>query len=218
MRRHLINAGRRTPKHRLPDNLFSITRNYIDVNNIICPKCGRPMAYVPTSEVHGDNAGGGKMLMCKEDDVYCRTRKTNSGKVYLVSTPADAKLRKLRQEAHFYFNQLISKDVFTGIDNAYEWLSQEIGFMYLGRNSLRHIGEFDEALCKKTVRICIQKLIENPEKINGRIIVFTGDNSYSWNDKYIRKQLAEFRDAWAAKMQTEEEIEEEYEEELADAE
>ena len=154
----------------------------IDYKNYRCLKCGSVMQYLPAwqafKERKGDNT---MMLVCKKDDIYCTTRRSNAGKVYLESTPADAKLRALRQETHFYFDKLYIDGILPGKDSAYQWLSEKFGFQLFGKLTYRHIGEFDDFYCKKAIEYILQKLCENAEKLKHPLKFYEAGNQYVKN-------------------------------------
>lgn len=69
---------------------------------------------------------------------------------------ANAKLRKAKCIAHYYFDKLWKKKMQQGFGKsaarhkAYKWLSEQMGLSFKDT----HIGMFDVEQCKKVVEIC----------------------------------------------------------------
>lgn len=174
----------------LPGDYISRTQKIINPKQYRCPKCGGFMEYVDSREIPGKENEHKKYLLCRKDDIYCKTKKANSGNVYLESTPADKTTRKLRAEAHYYFNQIYEYNILPGKDSAYFWITHELGFVALGKSTYKHIGEMDELLCKRTIAICIDKLLENIHKLpNKKLEAYTRYGSYTMENSSIREKI-----------------------------
>ena len=176
------------------ETLKSATANAIDVRKFRCPKCGAYMDYISAREFYNDKTRTDMMLVCRKDDVHCKTRKSKSGNVYLVSTPADPVVRALRQEAHYYFDKLHDRKLMAGKDSCYEWLSMQLGYPTYGRTTFRHIGEMDEMMLKKTILLCVDYLYNNRDRLQYPIGIYRGPNSYTSVRADIVKKLQKIRE------------------------
>lgn len=70
-----------------------------------------------------------------------------------LGTPANEKLRKLRQQAHAAFDPMWKGKPWGARKSEYAWLSEALGI------SLRktHIGMFDESTCLQVVQLCKER-------------------------------------------------------------
>ena len=126
----------------------------------VCPYCNSKM------ELHDGNYVNSKYknqmrYVCTnypKCDTSARAQKMKNGNWYLVSTPADKKLRKLRNEAHFWMSKMVETGVFSG--------EQEVAFYVSNKSMLCngrriHIGQCRDAACIDIIKICIEALYEH---------------------------------------------------------
>lgn len=139
-----------------------------------CPYCGSPMVYEHRSkriDTYYDNM----MYVCKnypECDCYCRVRE-HKGKRFLVSTPANRNLRALRNEAHYYFKQILDNGIFDTEAALYNAISPQLPTFTSDicsqiptyTTEVVHIGECKETMCMSIINICIGILYKNKEKV-----------------------------------------------------
>lgn len=185
--------------HKAVDTVYDSYRSKlhqeIDPHRFNCPSCGVKMEWKSEHEITGEGSYKRDVLICPNCDCRCRTRKSNSGKVYLQSTPAGAELRALRQEAHIYFDMLYKYHIYNNRNEAYLCLSKELGIPLDNAESLKHIGEFNEEFCKKTIEFSITKLYENIDKSRDRVFLYknkniTGDG-YARNNEKLTEMIKE---------------------------
>lgn len=185
--------GKHSSKHQqnkknpIPDYMQSKISVPIDPKNFLCPKCGARMEYTQACNVYANDPQNHQwMLICRKDDIYCKTAKSNAGKVYLKSTPADAKLRQLRVETHHYFNRLYEDGILPGRDSAYIWLSNKFGFRVIGKLTYRHIGEFDDFYCKKAIGYILEELLDKADRLKGPVSLFHSFNDTGYTESTPR--------------------------------
>lgn len=131
----------------------------IDVDHYSCPVCGRFMElqkadYENTNDIH--------YLICSSCDMKAKLRREKSGSLVLVSTPADAKTRALRKEAHYYLDIMNKYQIFASKSQTYQWLTEQVFTFGVG---IRHIGEYDRYNCQKAIEILIKCLQNNLGRI-----------------------------------------------------
>lgn len=157
-------------------NIFRSLTEFPVKKPVKCPYCGSNMEIRSNSEIALKDFGKEyNLLVCKNHpncDCYCRIIEKGSD-IYLVSTPANASLRSLRNEAHFYFDKLHEYKIFPIKRVAYQWLTDTIS---PGTN-VKHIGEFNEDFCIKTIQSCI-RVLHNNQKIKN-ICFYPFVNKYS---------------------------------------
>ncbi len=178
------------------DTYKSMLYQEIDPHRFNCPNCGVKMEWKTESEITGV-AGHNKRdtLICPNCDCRCKTRKSHSGRIYLSSTPANAQLRGLRQEAHVYFDMLYKYHVYNDRNEAYLCLSRFLGNPLDNPESLKHIGEFNEEYCKKTIEFSVEKLYQNIDKTKGWVFLCKNKNiagdGYARNNERLTKMIKE---------------------------
>ena len=205
--RHTKHAAKRADLRKLYSSTIT---DFIDPYHYRCPCCNKIMQYVSGKEIFGEkNVGNTMYLYCPDCNFYGKTRKTNSGHVYLVSVPAGEETRNLRNEAHHYFNKLYEFGILPGKDSAYQWLSMQLGFPTIGNTSFRHIGEMDACLLRKVIEVTIDKLWENKDKCTTAFSIYTSTKgSYSMSRSDLHGKCCEIitsaqkrarKAAWQAK-------------------
>lgn len=120
-----------------------------------CPYCGSHTILRSADGIYQDNSKGVMLYVCKNYpacDAYVRVHK---GTTVPMGVPANWKLRKLRNEAHHYFDQLYKRGYMTKQD-AYYWLADILCVPF----SEAHIGYLGEYYC--------QKVIEESKKVLAR--------------------------------------------------
>lgn len=170
-------------RHKYMKNFSTITDNQIkDPSNVKCPYCGSRMELRSAKGIKKEKYADETLFVCKNHpncDCYCRAMVKENGSVYMINTPADAKLRALRNEAHYYFDKLVAFHIFTNRNEAYRWLTASISLGGLGR---KHIGEFNEYFCEKAIEECVKALYNNMVIKNIRFFHFknkeTNDKTY----------------------------------------
>lgn len=129
-------------------------RKGIDVAAMRCPYCGSRVIYRSADGIYRDNSRNTMLYVCShypKCDVYVRT---HTGTNIPVGTMADRKLRALRKEAHYYFDQLHKSGCMTRT-SAYQWLADFIGAPV----SEAHIGYLGEYYCRQIIEHS-QKILE----------------------------------------------------------
>lgn len=174
-----------------------------------CPYCGGKMKLKSTITAEGKNK---IYLECINNDamhdVRCEVIKTKFAYKYL-STPADKKLRYLRQEAHFYMNLLVRNQIFKSIEDAYAYIDNNslFGSGYknaqticigntntgsIGMGKTVHIGFLKEYGCQDVIRICINLLHKNLDRLT--YITRHGNPHYEPEDlKVLLDEMMEYR-------------------------
>jgi len=111
-----------------------------------CPKCGATIVLRSAEGIYKENKNNTMLYICSNYphcDMYVRT---HPGTTKPVGTLADARLRKLRREAHFYFNQLYESGAMTD-DDAYTLLMNIVQ----APRSKAHIGYLGEYYCQQVI-------------------------------------------------------------------
>lgn len=162
-----------------------ITRSCTFVNpyNYKCPRCGKNMQYTSMFEATGHGPKKKSILYCEKDNMIANTWKAHSGNVHLISTPADLLTRERRIECHFYFDIICNSDILQGKDSAYLWLTDALGYAAIGKQYCKHIGEMDDMLCRKTIELCLNLMLARKDKLNQKIRIYDGPNSYTKSRK-----------------------------------
>ena len=170
---------------------FTSSSLLINPKNYPCPICGSPMEYVSERELYGKGNREPKFLLCREDDVHGETFKSHSKNVYLKSVPAGPVTRRLRTEAHHYFNRLYTDGLLPGKDSAYFWLTQALGFYTIGRSYCKHIGEMDDFMLKQTIEKVIRYLHEHRDKLKQPVSPYHYSCSYTSSRSDLMDLLVE---------------------------
>ena len=111
-----------------------------------CPYCGSTTILRSADGIYLNNSKNTMLYVCKRYpacDAYVRVY---PGTSIPLGTLADGRLRRLRTEAHWSFNQLYRKGLMSKAD-AYRWLAS-ISSTPLEK---AHIGQFGEYNCRKVI-------------------------------------------------------------------
>ena len=103
----------------------------IDPTRLRCQYCGGSVVLRSADGIYRKNPNHTMLYVCSNYprcDAYVRT---HSGTSIPVGTLADSKLRKLRRQAHHYFNQLYCSGIMSKQD-AYLWLTELLQVPPLG--------------------------------------------------------------------------------------
>lgn len=112
---------------------------------MICPYCNKEALFCENKEIYGKNYGKSYMCYyCKYCNAYVGTH--NNTEVPL-GTMANKFLRKLRIDAHKFFDKTWKQGLFKSRGHAYSELSK-----YFGRQI--HIGESDVKTCEQIIEFC----------------------------------------------------------------
>lgn len=129
----------------MPENVVVDGRPMKD-HGLTCPDCGDSMAIMKDKSFIG--------YRCRSLD--CRGSHAAHPDGRPVGTPADARTRRARVEAHEAFDR-VWKYGRMSRDQAYLWMQESLGI----KSSKCHIGSFDVATCRKlvqTVKNCYPEL------------------------------------------------------------
>lgn len=117
-----------------------------------CPYCNSKVEYKDSSIIYSKSYG--MIYICSNYpscDAYVGVHKGTS---IALGRLANDSLRKLKKEAHLYFDTMwkhkLTKGDHRARIKAYKWLSEE---MNIERNKT-HIGYFDEEQCRKVINLC----------------------------------------------------------------
>ena len=144
-----------------------------------CPYCGSRMVIKKGIEVNPKFASNEYMTCINYPacDSYARVIKVD-GKYELVSTPANKELRMLRNEAHYWVEQLIKTGIAKDYKMAFAMTSQRLSIT----NGYRiHIGQCRELTCREIITACVNILYNNKDRISN-IKVWNNSNV---NDKAV---------------------------------
>lgn len=114
----------------------------------ICPYCGKASELIDSIEVYGKSYGN--MYICRDCNAYVGCY---SGTDVALGRLANEELRKAKQRAHHYLDQLWSPNIHKRY-SIYKWLSTALG---IPRN-LTHIGMSDVDQCNRIAELSIEKL------------------------------------------------------------
>ncbi len=151
-----------------------------------CPYCGQKMVLRRSSEIFEKSIKEEELFVCKnypDCDCYCRTRITKKGDRILASTPANAKLRRLRIEAHHYLRQITNNKILT-TEAFYYRIGDKLS---LGAAGDIHIGEMGESGCNATIQEAIHILYMNKNRLQ-RFSSFVG--SMATYSQATKKELS----------------------------
>lgn len=111
-----------------------------------CPYCGSHTILRSADGIYQDNSKGAMLYVCKNYPACDSYVRVHPGTNVPMGVPANWKLRKLRNEAHHYFNQLYKRGYMTKQD-AYCWLADILCVPF----SQAHIGYLGEYYCQKVI-------------------------------------------------------------------
>lgn len=119
----------------------------IDPTRLRCQYCGGSVVLRSADGVYRKNPNHTMLYVCSNYprcDAYVRT---HSGTSIPVSTLANPRLRKLRHQAHYYFNQLYYSGLMSK-QEAYLWLTELLQIP----PSEAHIGLLGEYYCNEVIK------------------------------------------------------------------
>lgn len=185
-----------------------LAKNEFTLNNLPkCPYCGGKMRIVKAKEADADVT----YLECVNNDAMHDVRgkvTPSNDKFRFLSTPADKKLRYLRQEAHFYMNLCIRNEIFKSKSDAYAYLNTNCilgsgrrettaldtgdgnSIASLGTGRITHIGHMREFGCQEVIKECVDLLYKNADRLT--YITRHGNPHYEPED--IKIKLDELMD------------------------
>lgn len=111
-----------------------------------CPYCGSHTILRSADGIYQDNSKGAMLYVCKNYPACDSYVRAHPGTNIPMGVPANWKLRKLRNEAHHYFNQLYERGYMSKQD-AYCWLADILCVPF----SEAHIGYLGEYYCQKVI-------------------------------------------------------------------
>ena len=111
-----------------------------------CPYCGSHTILRSADGIYQDNSKGAMLYVCKNYPACDSYVRAHPGTNIPMGVPANWKLRKLRNEAHHYFNQLYERGYMSKQD-AYCWLADILCVPF----SEAHIGYLCEYYCQKVI-------------------------------------------------------------------
>ena len=107
-----------------------------------CPYCGSPVIYRTADGIYKENTKRAMLFVCSRYpscNAYVRANKVTKKP---IGTLADPSLRRLRNQAHRFFNRLYESGLMSK-GEAYNWLSVLTGMP----ESMAHIGFMGEYNC-----------------------------------------------------------------------
>lgn len=122
---------------------------------VTCPYCGDDAELVKGDSIYPHRADlrALNFWRCAPCDAHVGCHAKNKRLGFAGIEPkgrlADESLRKARMRAHEAFDPLWRHGTMSRTE-AYQWLAGEVGIPVLDC----HIGEFDEAMCERVVRLC----------------------------------------------------------------
>lgn len=119
----------------------------------ICPYCGQWSAKVGGAHIypHRHDLHGMTFYACDPCGAWVGCHGTGTQPLGRL---ANAELRKAKQEAHRWFDQLWRDGYFTSRGAAYAWLAGELGVD--GRDC--HIGMFDVETCRRVADLAFNRM------------------------------------------------------------
>lgn len=123
-------------------------RQKLIVAGMICPYCGRQTEFVDSIEVYGISYG--MIYLCRSCNAHVGVHK---GTDKALGRLAQKQLRKLKHEAHGYFDKIWMNKYMTRHE-AYAWLSRVLDIP----SDYTHIGMFSEATCERVINFSKQLL------------------------------------------------------------
>lgn len=114
----------------------------------ICPYCGKLTEYVDSAEIYGKSYG--MIYICRDCRAYVGV---HDGSSKALGRLANEELRKLKNEAHYYFDKIWKVDYMSRRE-AYTWLSEQLKLPI----KYTHIGMFSEKTCKDVIYLSKQFL------------------------------------------------------------
>lgn len=110
---------------------------------VICPYCKGISEMIKSKEIYGKDYGW--LYICKPCDAYVGCHKNSKRPLGRL---ANKNLRKLKNEAHRYFDKIWKLKILDRT-KAYNWLSEQLNIPF----DYTHIGMFSEKTCRAVVEI-----------------------------------------------------------------
>ena len=110
---------------------------------VICPYCKGRSKIIESKEIYGRDYGF--LHICKPCNAYVGCHRNS---VQPLGRLAKKELRKLKKEAHLYFDKIWKLKCLTRTE-AYAWLSKQLRTP----PAYTHIGMFSEETCKEVIEI-----------------------------------------------------------------
>lgn len=121
---------------------------------MICPYCKKEALFVSNKVIYGKRFGKSHMVYyCKDCDAYVGVH--NNDPLKPKGTMAKRELRGMRIRAHEDFDKLWKRGLMTRSE-AYTLLASKLGVNEI------HIGESNERVCMKIIKVVKEYLKENP--------------------------------------------------------
>lgn len=114
----------------------------------ICPYCGQPTEFVDSVEIYGTSYG--MMYLCRPCGAHVGVHKGTDRALGRLATRG---LRKLKHEAHEYFDKIWQLEYMKRTE-AYAWLSDMLDLP----PEYTHIGMFSEITCTRVIYFSKQLL------------------------------------------------------------
>ena len=111
-----------------------------------CPYCGSTAILRSADGIYLNNHNNTMLYVCKKYPICDSYVRVHPGTRIPMGTMANGKLRRLRTEAHWKFDQLHERGLMTKSD-AYQWLADLVAAPL----SQAHIGMFGEYYCNKVI-------------------------------------------------------------------
>ena len=127
-----------------------------------CPYCGAPVVFRSADGIYRENSHGTMLYVCSRYPICDAYVRAHVGTRIPLGTLADPELRKLRREAHRFFDQLHTSGLMTKAD-AYRWLASMIGTPM----EKAHIGYLGEFYCRQVISESRKLLARHSEMKGG---------------------------------------------------
>ncbi len=154
-------------------------RKGINGHGMRCCTCGAPVQLRSADGIYKSNPNGTMLYVCSKYpacDTYIRT---HQGTKEPMGTMAGPELRKMRTEAHRYFNQIYLSGIMSK-DDAYAWLADVLG----ATKSQAHIGYLGDYYCQVVIEKSKELLATHRAVQNRKSVVLpfpTKESEAIWN-------------------------------------
>ena len=125
-----------------------------------CPYCGSVAILRSAEGIYRSHSAGKMLYVCKKYPICDSYVRVHPGTKIPMGTMANGELRRLRHEAHKYFNQLYDSGYMTK-DDAYRWLAAILS----APQNQAHIGLLGEYYCRVVIE-------ESKKLLNQRTVHF----------------------------------------------
>lgn len=123
-----------------------MTQNFEEIiKGKVCPYCYGKTEFVDSEIIYGKSYG--MIYLCRPCDAYCGVHK---GTDQALGRLANKELRGYKKLAHEYFDKLWNTKGGMTRNEAYKWLSQQLGL----NKEHTHIGMFSVKTCKRVIEVC----------------------------------------------------------------